>query len=75
MKYQSRVLLVAGFIAIIASGLVSAATLKVNDGIIKSPYDKKEYRMLTLPNQLKALLISDSTTERVIIHCYIVSDC
>lgn len=73
MKYRSRVLLAACFIAVTASSLVSGAALKVNDGIIKSPYDKKEYRMLTLPNQLKALLISDPTTERVAILSYFIA--
>lgn len=33
--------------------------------VIKSPEDKREYRVVTLPNALKALLISDPVTDKV----------
>ena len=32
--------------------------------VIKSPFDQREFRALTLPNQLKVLLISDPTAEK-----------
>jgi len=33
--------------------------------VIKSPEDPREYRVVTLPNVLKALLISDPVTDKV----------
>lgn len=35
-----------------------------SDKIEKSPNDKKEYRGLILSNEMKVLLISDSTTDK-----------
>jgi len=53
---------------ILLSGLPAQAKLPSLDfqsgGILKSPADKREYRAITLDNGLKAMLISDATTDR-----------
>ena len=35
--------------------------------IIKSQLDKRDYRVITLSNQVKAVLISDKETDKVLI--------
>ncbi|WP_151670439.1 insulinase family protein [Nitrincola schmidtii] len=48
------------FIVVILLLLPSISMAKV----IQSPFDQREFRALTLPNQLKVLLISDPTAEK-----------
>lgn len=40
------------------------AIKRITNEIIKSPEDKREYRGLELANGIKALLISDPTTDK-----------
>lgn len=49
-----------------SAGSLFDATIDLNSatGIIKSENDKRNYRYLTLDNQLQVLLISDPTTEK-----------
>ena len=40
------------------------AIQRIEDQIVKSPEDKREYRGLELANGIKVLLISDPTTDK-----------
>ncbi|XP_069609891.1 insulin-degrading enzyme isoform X2 [Ranitomeya imitator] len=56
--------LAAGFRSKTYSNMNSLAVKRVVDDIVKSPEDKREYRGVELVNGIKALLISDPTTDK-----------
>lgn len=41
-----------------------SAIKRITNDIVKSPEDKREYRGLELANGIKAMLISDPTTDK-----------
>ena len=45
-------------------GLIAEAVSVQADGIRKSVSDTRQYRLITLPNKLEALLVSDHKTEK-----------
>ncbi|XP_073541342.1 insulin-degrading enzyme isoform X2 [Phyllobates terribilis] len=60
----SRPLTAAGFQTKTYSKMNSLAVKRVVNNIVKSPEDKREYRGVELVNGIKALLISDPTTDK-----------
>lgn len=53
-----------GFPKQIYSTMNNPAIQRIEDHIVKSPEDKREYRGLELANGIKVLLISDPTTDK-----------
>lgn len=43
----------------------------VFDNFVKSPHDKCNYRMITLPNLLQACLVSEPGLEKVIVQVFL----
>lgn len=48
--------------------------LQVFEGLVKSEHDKCNYRLITLPNKLQAILVSESTLEKVNNYCLSASE-
>lgn len=61
-----HLLLLAGtwLAASATASMAPAAVVRVSEAILKPACDKLSYRSITLPNELKVLLISDPATDK-----------